>query len=186
MQRLGTLALWYERGFREVTTDFGVELRDMPLGDGYAQINGGRLLAAPLLPNRSAVSAAASRSIYPLQGGRLRYIGSRSQWTLFAGRAKRFRELLGQESRTPILYGIRHLRRIGVHHLGFSFTGVNQPTFVSARGAQRLTGVVSGTYYRDLAPEMGVLAELHTTGASFGGRVGSLFRFPAGQIATML
>ncbi len=182
----GTLALWLERGFPSITTDFGVELSDVPLGAGTAQINGGDFLLRPLLPKRAAVSAAASRSIYPLQGGRFRQVGRRSQWTLFAGQAKRFRELTGQESRTPRLFGMRHLRRIGTHYIGFSFTGVDRPTYVTEEGGQSLAGIVGGTYYRDISPRIGLLAEGHTTGASFGTRAGSLYRFRLGEIATML
>ncbi len=186
LRGLGTLVLWLERGFPSVTTDFGVELGDVPLWGGTAQINGGDFLLRPLLPTRAAVSAAASRSIYPLQGVRLRQVGRRSQWALFAGRAKRFREPLGQESKTPRLFGFRHLRRIGSHYIGFSFTGVDRPTYVTEGSGQRLAGIVGGTYYRNVSPRIGVLAEAHTTGTSFGARAGSLFRFRASEIATML
>ena len=183
---IGTLALWLERGFPSVSTDFGAELRDMALWGGEAQLSGGDFLLRPVLPRRSAVSAAASRSFYPLQGVRFKHEGARSQWNLFAGRAKRFRKLLDQETETPTLFGVRHLRRIGTHHIGFSFTGVEKPTFVTGSRGQRRTGIVGGTYYRNIRPWLGVLAEVHTTGADVGGRAGSLFRFGSGEIATML
>ena len=185
-QGLGTMSFWLERGFPTTTTDFGAELRDVPLWGGFAQINGGDFLLRPLLPRRAAVSTAASRSIYPLQGGRFQQVGGRSPWMLFGGRAKRFRELPEQAVKTPVLFGFRHLSRIGFHHIGFSFTGVENPTFVIDRGRQSLSGVVGGTYYRDVSPWVGILAEVHTTGTGFGGRAGSLFRFRSGEVATML
>ena len=186
MDTAGTLALWLERGFPNVTTDFGVEWRDLPFQTGYLRLNGGNFLLRPLLPVRAAVTAAASRSLYPLQGVRLQRMGSRSQWSVFFGQARRFRTLMDQEIERPSLFGMKYLRRVGVHHLGFAFTGVVDPTFVIDRGARRVTGIVSGTYYQDISPWVGLLAEAHTTDGSFGGRAGSLFKFPAGEVSTML
>ena len=182
----GTLALWLERGFPSVTTDFGAEWRDLPFQGGYLQLNGGNFLLRPLLPVRAAVTAAASRSLYPLQGIRLQRMGSRSQWNVFFGQARRFRRLMDQEVERPSLFGMKYLRRVGVHHLGFSFTGVIDPTFVIDRGARRVTGIVSGTYYQDISPWVGLLAEAHTTDGAFGGRAGSLFKFPLGEVSTMV
>ena len=186
LQQLGTLALWLEHGFSSTTSDYGVELRDTPLWGRHAQFNGGDFLLRPLLPDRAAVSAAASRSIYPLQGGQVQLRGQRSQWTLFAGRAKRFRDLPSEETKKPILFGVRHLRRIGLNHIGISFTGVESPAYVTDRNTQNVTGILSGTYYRNVSPRVGFLAETHTTGYGVGGRAGSLFRLRTTQIATML
>ena len=186
MGAVGTLALWLERGFPNVTTDFGVEWRDLPFQRGYLRLNGGDFLLRPLLPARAAVTAASSRSLYPLQGIRLQRMGSRSQWSVYLGEARRFRTLMGRPAERPTLFGMKYLRRFGVHHLGFAFTGVAKPTFVIDQGARSLTGIVSGTYYQDLSPWIGLLAEAHTTDGSFGGRAGSLFKFPSGEVSTML
>ncbi len=187
LPRLGALSLWFERGFPNVTNDFGAEWRDLPLRGGLARINGGDFLHQPLRPPRTAVTTFAARDIYPLQGLRFQQAGARSQWSVFAGRAKRFRPLPERPPDEPTLVGLQYLRRFRANFVGFSFTGIDAPTFLDADNQTRLAGILSGSYFREVSPWIGLMAEVHTSlQPGFGARAGSQFRFQSGELSALL
>ncbi len=187
LPRLGMLSFWFERGLPTFTTDFGAEWRDLPLLGGLARINGGDFLLQPLRPPRTAVTTFAARDIYPLQGLRFQQAGARSQWSVFAGRAKRFRPLPERPADESVLFGVQYLRRFRTNFVGFSFTGIDAPTFLDERDETLLAGVLSGSYFREISPWMGVMAEVHTSlQPGFGARVGSQFRFQSGELSALL
>lgn len=178
----GALSLWYERGFPSVTQDYGAELNGLPLQGGYARINLGDFLLQPLLPARFAINAASLRQVYPLRGFSFRQSGGRVQWNVFAGQARRFRQLPDFEAERPILVGIQQLQRFRDHHYGIGFTGVIDPTFVDTTDTRQFVGMLNGTYYRSLTPRVGLLGELHALYRGLGARAGTQFKLYSGEV----
>ncbi len=185
MEQYGSVSFWTEWRFTRAANDFGAEWVDLPVGKGLMQVNAGDYLLQPAL---QANTGFLARELYALQGGSLRYDLGRTQWSAFAGRAKRFREFFGEEeSKQPVLFGARHLRKIGLNQLGVGITGMASPTYVEGREGNDLVGIVTGSYYHALSPTAGTLTEGHVNlNGSFAARLGSHFEFQYGQLSALL